>query len=320
MKESSLISICIPCLNSIEYIKDTIESLLNQSYKNIELIVIDESSSDGTWAYLQSIIDPRVVIYRQIQKGASVARNAAYKHSTGSEIIFFDADDLIDSHYIETQSKLLNGRTDSVVLAQWGRFYNNDLTTFVLVANPTHSMTLQTWVQEFWYHANPMTNPGRVLIPRPVIEKAGLWNEKLTLNDDLEFFTRIFFNSMSIVFNNKSTFYYRSGINGLSGKKGEKAYSSLYKSVKSSTEIVSKTYEDNLSKKACANMWQSLIYEFYPHEKKLIKLAELELKMLVASDLRYPAGGFTKMFVKVLGWRLSISLKHATQKLINYLK
>ena len=309
MNNFPLVTFCIPAYNVSQYIEATINSLLSQSYKNIELIIVDDSSTDNTWLYLQEIKDKRVNIFHQHSKGAAAARNEAFRWSGGEYIIFFDADDLVEQDYLYNQLQTLNGKTDSVSLAQWGRFVNNDLTTFELIPNPKHTMNLQTWVEEFWYNVNPMTNPGRVLIPRHIIDKAGLWNEELSLNDDLEFFTRIFDNSASIIFNNQSTFYYRSGVNGLSCYKGKEAYASFYKSVKLSTEIVLKNYNKNIINKACANMWTSFIYVIYPNEKHLVKLAEKELKDLVKSDLEYPAGGITKLLNKIIGWKLTFKLK-----------
>lgn len=272
--------------------------------------MVNDGSTDNTFHVAQSINDKRVKIIQQSNKGASASRNEAFKQSKGEYIVFVDADDLINHDYLYNQILTVNGKTDSVVLAQWGRFTNNDLTTFKLVPNPDQSMTLQTWVKEFWYHVNPMTNPGRILIPRNLIEKAGLWNENLTLNDDLEFFTRIFDNSNVLIFNNESTLYYRSGVNGLSGIRGKKAYTSLYNSLKLSTEIVSKKYNNEATKKACANMWQSFIYIVYPNENHLIKLVEKELNNLVKSNLKFPTGGITKIIINLLGWKMTVHLKN----------
>ena len=291
------------------YIQDTLHCFISQTYSNIEIVVVNNGSTDDTLIKIHEIKDHRINLIEVKNVGASAARNIAYKNSKGQYIVFFDADDLVNQDYLFNQIQTLNGKTNSVVLAQWGRFKNNDLTTFQLISNPEYSMNLSTWVEEFWYNVNPMTNPGRILIPRNIIDKAGLWNEELSLNDDLEFFTRIIDNSESILFNDKSTLYYRSGINGLSEKRGKQAYTSLYKSFKLSTKIVLEKYNNNTTQKACANMWQNFIYIVYPHEKKLLKLAEIELRNLVKPNLKFPAGGLTKLLIKVLGWRLTVRLK-----------
>ena len=309
MSNTPLVSVCIPAYNCENYIVDTIKCLLGQTYTNLEIVVVNDGSTDETLIKLKTIAQSRLKLIDTVNGGAAKARNLAYHHSKGEYIIFFDADDLVDNNYIESQLNVLKSDSQSIVVAQWGRFYKEDKSDFELIKNPNHSMTLDTWVEEFWYHVNPMTNPGRFLIPRNIIESAGLWNENLSLNDDLEFFTRVFSNSKLIIFNDYSTFYYRSGINGLSGKKGTKANTSLFKSVKLSTEIVLNKYKNAATQKACANMWQSLIYILYNNDNNLVNLAEKEISSLVKSDLKYPSGGFTNLSIKLLGWKLTAKLK-----------
>lgn len=305
-----LVSICVPAYNCRRYVEDTLRCLCSQTYPNIEIIVINDGSTDDTAIKIENIKDNKIKLITVKNGGAAKARNTAFKNSNGELVVFFDTDDIVDKDYLLNQIKAFNGEMNSVVSCQWARFYNDDLTNITLVPNPKHPMNLKTWVEEFWYQVNPMTNPGRFLIPRNIIENAGLWNEELKLNDDMEFFTRIFDNSASIIFNDESILYYRSGISSLSGTSGELAYRSLYMSIKLSTEIVLKKYPNTLTQKACANMWQSFIYTIYPSEKSLLKLAEKELHNLAKSNFKYPSGGLTQILIKLIGWKLTHDLKN----------
>ena len=98
-----LVSICIPSFNSEKYIEETLTSLFNQTYQHLEIIVVDDGSTDNTINKLASIKDSRFTFTVQQNKGASAARNKAYSLSTGEYIKFMDADDLINPDFINAQ-------------------------------------------------------------------------------------------------------------------------------------------------------------------------------------------------------------------------
>jgi glycosyltransferase involved in cell wall biosynthesis len=112
-----MVSIIIPLFNSEKYISETIESCLNQTYKNIEIIIIDDGSTDESAKIAGNFIkhDSRVSIkYRETQpKGASACRNIGISEANGEYVIFLDSDDLlapkcVDERvaYMETNSQL----------------------------------------------------------------------------------------------------------------------------------------------------------------------------------------------------------------------
>ena len=305
-----LISICIPAYNCEKYIRETLNCLCAQTYHHIEIIVVNDGSTDDTENLVKEAGDKRITLLNVTNGGAARARNTAYQNAKGDYIIFFDADDFVKPDFIAKQLDKIQGRKDAVVLALWGRFYNDDLHIFKLNDTPVNEMTFKEWIKIYWYHCNPMTNPGRVLIPAVLIEQAGLWNESLNLNDDLEFFTRVFLKTGKIIFNHDAVFYYRSGINGLSGEKSADAYQSAYNSLALSINYVMSAYTpDKLLLKSCANMWQIYLYELYPRHKTLVKKMSENIKQLKGADLKYPSGGYTKLMVSLIGWKTTKHLK-----------
>jgi len=309
-----LISICIPCHNTERFLGETIDCLLSQSYKNIEIVVIDDNSVDNSYQVLdfyKKRHPEKIIISKSTNKGASAARNQAFALSKGDLIIFFDADDLIDKNFIAGQLEALGSNTDSVVISKWGRFYNNDLKTFS--EDPfiiKSSLTFRQWVENYWTNVTHTTPPGRLLVPRKIIEEAGLWNEGLSLNDDFEFFTRIFSLSKLIIYNNKSTFYYRSGIGGLSSKKSDTSYNSYFNSVKLAVNVaIEKLGNDRLIALACSNVWKMFVYEVYPRLSYLTTAAEDEIKRLGGAKIEFPSGGKTRTLVSLLGWKLVKRIK-----------
>lgn len=100
---NSLVSIIIPAYNSKAFIRETLESVEAQTYRPIEIIVVDDGSKDGTADYVESLQLPDVRIVRQSNGGACVARNHGFHESKGVYIKFFDADDLLMPNAIEKQ-------------------------------------------------------------------------------------------------------------------------------------------------------------------------------------------------------------------------
>jgi glycosyltransferase involved in cell wall biosynthesis len=311
MENSPLVSICIPAYNAAAYIETTLSCLINQTYKNIELIIVDDHSTDETLIKVLDIKDKRIKILGNRKKGAASARNLAYQNAIGEYFIFFDADDLIEHDFIETQFNTLGSALSNVVVSSWGRFTGNSVSTFQTDSFILkRDMSFYEWIIEYWTFYRHTTPPGRVLIPKKIIEKAGLWNESLSLNDDFEFFTRIFLNSSLIKYNDNGTFYYRSGIGGLSSDVSSTAYESYFKTLELSLQRVQERFPDD--KKialACANLWQMFIYHIYPNKKAFLKKAETEVKRLGGADIGFPAGGKTEILLKAVGWKLTKRIK-----------
>lgn len=306
---SKLVSICIPAFNAANYIGDTISCLLAQTYLNLEIIVVDDHSTDATTDILKTFNDARLKLFANPKKYAASARNFAYKNSKGEYIIFFDADDLIEKDFIEKQVEKLGEDENSVIVSNWGRFYNNELSNYV---EDTYiikkDLTYEEWILAYWSKVKHTTPPGRMAMSRQLIEKTPLWDETLTLNDDFQFFNEIFFHCNMIRFN-PTTFYYRSGINGLSNKIGEKFYESSFKALKRGIELAKKKYPNSPHLELCyANMLKNMEYEVYPIIN-LTKLVKKEQQMLPAATFKFPAGGVTQILITLLGWKLTKRIK-----------
>ncbi|WP_341876737.1 glycosyltransferase family 2 protein [Defluviitalea saccharophila] len=105
MKDEKLVSVIIPVYNVESYIFDTINSVINQTYKNIEIIVVDDGSTDNTGEIVKKISEnhQRLIYYYQSNQGVSAARNKGIELSKGEYISFLDGDDLWMENKIEKQ-------------------------------------------------------------------------------------------------------------------------------------------------------------------------------------------------------------------------
>lgn len=110
MKEEIKVSIIVPVYNAEKYIERCIKSLIGQTYKNIEIILINDGSEDKSLNILRNFenIDKRITLINQENSGPSKARNLGIKKSTGDYIAFIDADDYVELNYIEKMIKQSN--------------------------------------------------------------------------------------------------------------------------------------------------------------------------------------------------------------------
>jgi glycosyltransferase involved in cell wall biosynthesis len=94
-------SVIVPLYNKEKYIKRTINSILNQTYRNFEIIVVNDGSTDNSLSIVKSIKDKRIKIYSRKHEGVSCARNFGIKKATGEYIAFLDADDKWDKNFLQ---------------------------------------------------------------------------------------------------------------------------------------------------------------------------------------------------------------------------
>lgn len=101
-----LVSVVIPCYNSEKWIIEALNSVSSQSYKNTEIIIVDDGSTDGTKDIVLSY-DKKIRYYYQINKGPAAARNVGIEKSKGKYVAFLDSDDLWIEHKLEKQIQFL---------------------------------------------------------------------------------------------------------------------------------------------------------------------------------------------------------------------
>ncbi|RKI40091.1 glycosyltransferase family 2 protein [bacterium D16-51] len=116
--EKDLVSVIIPVYNTGLYIARGIRSCISQTYKEIEIIIVDDGSTDNTWEIVKSFArkDSRVKAFHQENFGVSAARNAGLSHARGDYIIFLDADDWLEKDAVEYLLKM-KGDREGVIAA-----------------------------------------------------------------------------------------------------------------------------------------------------------------------------------------------------------
>jgi glycosyltransferase involved in cell wall biosynthesis len=305
------VSILIPAYNAEAWIAETIQSALDQTWPNCEIIIIDDGSTDRTMAIAQGFSHDRVTVLTQPNQGAAAARNHALRLASGQYIQFLDADDLLAPNKIAQQVQLLqNSPSDCIASGAWARFYQHPReATFTLDALWQNLLPVD-WLIMAW-QANLMMHPAAWLMPRSVIEQAGRWNEELSLNDDGEYFCRVILASREVRFCGQAKSYYRSGIMGsLSDRKSDTAHQSAYKAIELCTMHLCQAESTPRTQTVCAELFQRFIYETYPAVAALCNQAEQQVQRLGGCHIE-PSGSPTfQRLSNLFGWRVAKQIQH----------
>ena len=115
---SPLVSIIVPVYNAQEYLANCLDSLIGQTYRNIEILCVNDGSTDNSFALLQDYArrDSRIHLIKQKNAGVSRARNVALQEASGDYILFVDADDWLDAQTCETVVNCAAGERADIVL------------------------------------------------------------------------------------------------------------------------------------------------------------------------------------------------------------
>lgn len=206
---SPLVSLIIPCFNSAQFLRDALESALAQDYAAVEIIVVNDGSTDDFETVAARYRDnPHVRVISQENSGLSAARNRGIGESHGEYLKFLDADDWLrrdaiskqigafetqpeigfvycDVQHVDAQGKPL----DDYSVAKTRRILNGDILPSLL--------------------AGGYFTPNTVLVPRRVLDRVGRFDETLTAREDYELWMRIACEGYTAFFVPEKLAYYR---------------------------------------------------------------------------------------------------------------
>ncbi len=195
-----LVSVILPTFNRAHTLTRAIQSVLNQSYRNIELLVVDDASTDNTAEVVAAISDPRVHYLPQpVNGGASFARNAGMRAATGAFLAFQDSDDeWLGDKLVKQVAAAVEAEVDAVTVFHTKILYGRDsdgrygpqkVCCLPLVAakqNPDFCRLIQK---------SNLVSPQALLISRAAFEKAGFFDEDLVNNEDWALGIDLFYSS-----------------------------------------------------------------------------------------------------------------------------
>lgn len=194
---SIFVSIIIPCYNVQEYVEECVISAFNQTYKNIEVICIDNNSSDNTWGVLQKIKVkfPDLILSKESKPGATAARNKGVGISKGEWLQFLDADDLLLPDKITHQIQLIDYSEKYAFIA--GSCYKYHCDGKKTIHRPLKDFPFKSLIIPKL--GNTITN----LWNKQILIDSGAWNPEQKSSQEAELMFRILKTNNRVIFDNE---------------------------------------------------------------------------------------------------------------------
>jgi len=314
------VSILIPLYNAENFIADTIQSALKQTYEDIEIIIVDDGSTDNSYSIAKSFGFDKVKVYKQNNSGACAARNLAFKKSSGDYIQYLDADDLLAPDKIEQQMELFAKFGNNIVTSGiWGRFYHStkDVQWEEQAINKDYSTPINL-LTDSW-NGKGMMAQHAWLIPRHIIDKAEPWNEALKINQDGEFFSRVIVNAKKIIFSPEAKVFYRSGLpDSISRSLSKEKAASLLYSFSLYVENLNAHLNDSDVRHALMMNFLNFIYQYYELYPELSESAKKEIYKLGYDKLENTGGNAFKIIASFIGFENSLKIRKFLQKKFDF--
>ena len=268
-----LVSIVIPAYNSGEWIAETLESAVGQTWANKEIIVVDDGSTDDTLRIAKGFSARNVQVLTQPNQGAAAARNTALALCQGDYIQYLDADDILEPDKIETQighirSHGLSPRT--LVSGAWATFhYRRNRAQFVPSPLWANLSPVEWLLRKLSRHLYMQTD--NWLVSRQLTDAVGPWDEQLFRDNDGEYFARVMVASEGVHFVPDAKSYWRvAGFKSVSYVGGSsKKLESLCRSMKLHIKYLRSLEDSERVRAACLFYIGSWLHEFYPYRPDL---------------------------------------------------
>lgn len=275
------VSVIVPVYNCEEYIGTTLDSIINQDFKNFEVIVIDDGSTDKSLEIINEKLSKSLISYQIIHQensGVSSARNAGISKATGKYLVFIDGDDYVTGNHL---SELYNGKSD-FSLVQFIKKDGDRLST------PYHFskefMSCEDFIKKELNMEMPFTFC-QLMYKTSIIKDNGIkFNPDLVYGEDIDFALRALIYGDEVTISNEATYYYlqhpQSAINTSEFRRFEvieifEGIADFYKS-KGRDDLANLVITSRIPKAIFGNM-NYFFYNGYDFDRVLNKMKELDL-------------------------------------------
>lgn len=248
--ESGLVSIVVPTRNRERLLKQTLESLLGQTYRPIQLVIVDDGSQDNTKAIVREMQESNpqrfdIQLLEQEHLGGSVARNAGAKQTSGEFIVFMDDDDVAANDFLEARVRALqHNKSANLAYGPWKRFTSEDSHYRLVDSYGTAPEPGSRWAALLagW----SLLLQGCV-IRRELVSRVGAWNARLQKSQDLDYKARLMADETCVpTHTDRGLVFYRIHEKSISGQLDAAKYDSCMEVVDhmEATTLLRPDYED----------------------------------------------------------------------------
>jgi glycosyltransferase involved in cell wall biosynthesis len=325
--EKPLVSVIIPIYNAKLFLVDAVETIKNQTWENIEIILVDDGSTDGSFEIAKSLESKKIIVLQQKNSGASAARNKGLATAKGEYIQFLDADDLLATDKIALQLAELIHNPNAVSFGDCIHFFKGGPHAEDVFYG-THEgfdkeETPINFIKKLYGGVEPilagMIEIHAWLCPKSVIDAAGNWDEELTVDDDGEFFLRVVLAAAKVMYCPNAIVYYRKHEEAsLSNTKGLANITSSAKSLCLKSAHLSKHGNDETLKRVMSKFFWQLAVRSYPEYKSISKkLVEQAISLQGKKQIpKLNIGNIIFDFIaNHVSWKLGRQIQFYKQKL-----
>ncbi len=322
---SPVVSIVIPAYNAGSCIAETLDSVVGQTYPNIEVFVVDDGSSDNSVAVARQFESGNLTVIEQKNSGACVARNLGLSMSKGKYIQFLDADDILSHDKIELQVDVLEKNPGFLAVCPTVHFMNGE-----------DYLKMAPREESYWIHDTDdpvdfltrlyggdgerwMVQTSAWLTPRTITDRIGPWNNKLLLDQDGEYFARAVLASKGIRTTGGINYYRRfthgSSISGKADKKENLESALLALSLKA--EYLGKHTRSDRYLQAMATLYLEIAINAYPRFPDLVKICEEQVAKTGKNPVVPVLGGkMIEVTRQLFGWKAAKSLRKTIHNIL----
>ena len=216
---NELISIIVPIYNTEKYLHECLDSILNQSYTNFEVLLINDGSTDSSGTICQEYVerDSRFRYFEKDNGGVASARNLGLERSEGTYITFIDSDDWVEFNYLEVLYTALKENDTDVAISTYKRFaqdgvfylrsYSKENDEFLNIGKRNRNSFLEI-LPKLGELDHSFYSISSKLIKREIIGNL-LFDEQVSYAEDLNFFFRLYLGVESVVYVRDYTYIYR---------------------------------------------------------------------------------------------------------------
>jgi hypothetical protein len=310
--DDSLVSVLIPAFNAGRWLPECLDSILGQTHRAIETIVVDDGSTDDTLSIARSFEARGVKVISQANGGQPAALNTALSCASGAYIQFVDADDLLHPDKIAVQLRRLR-REPALTVASgaWTRFLDNPENAVLTPEAVWRDLDPVDWAVSSWCGGGMMPVMAW-LFPRALTEMIGGWDESLRWASnglDGHYCTKALLAARKHVFCPEAISFYRSVEGSQSKAVNQTSVEANLAVVLSTGEMLLKVEDSARTRTAFAANLQRFIHATYPDQRHIVAIAERRLKELGGSDLAFDAGPATASLGRLIGWRAAKRLR-----------
>ncbi len=319
---SSLVSVIIPAYNAEKYILECVNSVLNQTHRNLEIIVINDGSMDKTLDIIRSFHDNRIIFINQDNQGCSSAKNSGLRIASGDFIQYLDADDVLSQDKIEKQLIELENAQNKIAVCKTVFFQDT-------IAKPCGEIDTELIKKEgtglcfllrlLGSEGQPgMVQPNAYLLPKKIVDIIGDWKIEISPSpdEDGEYFARALLAAKQVVFTDGIN-YYRKNQNqkSLSQIHTPQRALNLLKTVEFKFQYIFELERSKLTERLFQLNISQVAYQYGVEFPLILNDARNSLKGNSFSSLRIDTPFLFARVSRVVGFNFALGIRRLIMKI-----